>query len=660
MRTDSGDLWPTEGESYDTKTKIYTNNAIDNFLDNQNKTILIAPKGMGKTLLLKKKRSRVDQTERGIHVIPADTELDYIRLPHTFSRDFSESLKDLVFWKIIWEIAIGTSILLNAAQTDAAEDFFDAHKSRYPELVQDIIAQWLRGSSVRAQVKPSTIVSSFLIEKSAVYHEFQRRSLFQLYQTLTAEIRNGVYVFIDSFDQELRQMSMRKFGYVDANVWRNGQLGLVKAAWDINRGNPHVKVYTSARQEAWAKFEDEDRQVIFGHVLQLAYSATELRGISDVLFREYEAKGTLEDYLGFETIENKGQREDVFNYLIRHSLGRPRGIAVIGGSLHGKFSGNGNGEDKMREFRRIVNESAPEDLIGNYLNGEMRPFLTDLQNDERVDFIWRNLPSNILNMDDLKRIRKRFAKAFDLPEDQTHPFCELLNLGLLGYVEQDVDGKRRQVFRSSTRFSWAQGRILPGDVTYVVHPALTHVIRMQNANFTTNDTIITGHDIEWPEAYVEAEAGHHANIFISYATRNATLVGRCVSRLADHFDANGFAHKLWMDKFKIRAGEGFQAALEKGLRESDVVLLFYTKEAEASGWVEREWRQAELQEVARGGVKLIPVTNDPGISSRQEGFLGQKQFHLIKTTSRNGPGAFDDSMIKLGDDIRKHIADLRA
>ena len=66
---------------------------------------------------------------------------------------------------------------------------------------------------------------------------------------------------------------------------------------------------------------------------------------------------------------------------------------------------------------------------------------------------------------------------------------------------------------------------------------------------------------------------------------------------------------------------------------------------------------AKTEEMRNGNVKLVPITNDPKIAGQQDGFLGEKHFHLIASNKKTfGAGAFETSIAKLAEDL---VANLR-
>lgn len=66
------------GEAY--KEIAFRNRRIDHFLDTHDRFLIVASKGMGKTLLLRLKRDRVYRENKSFILIPKDSQSDYVDL----------------------------------------------------------------------------------------------------------------------------------------------------------------------------------------------------------------------------------------------------------------------------------------------------------------------------------------------------------------------------------------------------------------------------------------------------------------------------------------------------------------------------------------------------------------------------------------------------
>jgi hypothetical protein len=75
------------------------------------------------------------------------------------------------------------------------------------------------------------------------------------------------------------------------------------------------------------------------------------------------------------------------------------------------------------------------------------------------------------------------------------------------------------------------------------------------------------------------------NIFMSYSRRELGFVDQLVDKLEDQ------GYGVWLDYRVLIPGSPWDAQIEKGIKESDTILLVVSKASLASEYVELEWRQ---------------------------------------------------------------------
>lgn len=640
--------WATLGERFDITGKIFENRAIHEFVETDHFICVVAPKGMGKTVLLRKKRDFLEREGAGKLIIPGEKHVDFVQRPPSFEKSFSARFPDILFWKGLWESALFASIALNAPYDPRIATVLGDFADAMPRMLKAFVATYLDKKRPVRQAVPSTIVSEFLTGTYAAFEKFQRRAALELETAVIHNVRQSVHVLIDSFDQTLLEMCQLAHDRLDTDTWCAGQLGLLKAAWHINRHNPHIKIVCSVRSEAYANFRDDDRQAMHSAVLTLAYQRGELRRLVDVLVSQYENAETLDDFLGFS--EGPGG-EAPFDYMLRHTMARPRGLSVVGSMLHRSVGEALDPDERREQFARIVAEESPRDIVDQYLMAEMRHFLNFLDTQEKVEFIWRNLPANILSPRDLARITHRFAKRFGYEPESCQPFGELYNIGLLGHVAAGADaGRHQQRFRKTNDFSWNGEGCLPRSNHYLVHPALTHTIRAFNPQYRTHGKIRVGQDLDWGAAEEAVVDEDRISIFVSYSSRDGKLVSGVMAALEKQFDRSGVRHRFWRDVWRIKGGEDFQEGIEYGLKESDVLLLFYTRQSAQSRWVEREWRISLQREVERRDICVVPVTTLPP-SHEMPPFLALKHLRRLPTSAAKTKPALKSFVTRLADDI---------
>lgn len=109
--------WNTDAQLADTIDEKFlaTNPQIDRFLSEgaHGKFLLVAAKGMGKTLLLRHKRKQLEQSHKDYFLIPRNSTADYVNLPSSPSKGIIDLMQAKAFWQDIWTLSIAISVLLN-------------------------------------------------------------------------------------------------------------------------------------------------------------------------------------------------------------------------------------------------------------------------------------------------------------------------------------------------------------------------------------------------------------------------------------------------------------------------------------------------------------------------------------------------------------------
>lgn len=67
---------------------------------------------------------------------------------------------------------------------------------------------------------------------------------------------------------------------------------------------------------------------------------------------------------------------------------------------------------------------------------------------------------------------------------------------------------------------------------------------------------------------------------------------------------------VWYDEWEIGPGASILAGMEKGLTDSNMLLLLWSRHAAASNWVDTELRAFLRRRVEDGGLRVVPVMLD--------------------------------------------------
>ena len=470
---------------------------IDSFLspDRDDKFIVIGTKGFGKTLLLKAKRILYQQDRRAV-CLPTGSLLDKPIGDKIFG---SEALAFFAAsplpWSKLWLTAIAVATLKYVGQTGGLRVG--------PKLAALIADGHLR-----------SVVDHFVRLLDFTPSELQRCAsetdgrLVPLLRTITSPVA----IFIDGIDEyfnkhiEGAKATPSVTGQLSPDVWYFAQLGLVEVAYQLRRINHHLKVFAAVRKEAYSRLPQTTvmAQQYRGSAVDIVYSTESLREIfvnnirlekSDRLVRSERKVDPVEAFLGRSKVVHTYTREeeDVFEYVFRHTLLRPRDLMTIGERLSALRPEERGQEHRLKE---VVNQAAAE-IAYEYL-AEISPYLGDLD----LERFLRRLPGHVLTREEVEALFHEHNGESGGFEER-HVFCALYRVGLLGYVHHDwVRGEWVQRFLRPGEGTLAPDGVLPRSTDYLVHPALSDVIGRFNPSYLARIERVTivGYGRPWREA----------------------------------------------------------------------------------------------------------------------------------------------------------------
>jgi class 3 adenylate cyclase len=470
---------------------------IDSFLtpDRDDKFIVIATKGFGKTLLLKAKRI-LYQRESRPGCLPSGNLLDKPIGDKIFSREaLAFFAASPLPWSKLWLTAIAVAALKHVGAVDDLKV-----SPRLAGLIDDD--------------RLHSVIDHFVRLLDFTPSELQRCATDtdgHLVPRLRA-MKAPLAIFIDGVDEyfnkhvEVLDVSPSVTGELSPNVWYFAQLGLVEVAYQLRRINHHLKVFAAIRKEAYARLPERTAmsQQYRGSAVDIAYSPESLREIfinnirllkADRMVRpERWRTDPLQAFLGRTHVTHTYTREDedAFDYVCRHTLLRPRDLMTIGERL-----GALRPEERRSEYRlkEEVNLAATE-IAYEYL-AEIAPHLGHLE----LERFLHRLPGHILTRDEVELLfAEHNAEAGGA--DPQHVFCALYRVGLLGYVHHDrVRGEAVQRFLRPGEATLEPDGVLPRATHYLVHPVLSDVIGRANPAYLQRiDRVnIVGYGRPWRE-----------------------------------------------------------------------------------------------------------------------------------------------------------------
>ena len=463
---------------------------IEAFLaaDRDDKFIVIGTKGFGKTLLLKAKRI-LYQREGQATCLPSGNLLDKPIGDKIFGREaIAFFAASPLPWSKVWLCAVALAALKQAGQAGGLKV-----NTRLASLVAD------------AQLH--SVIDHFVRLLDFTPGDLQRIAtdtdghLVPRLRTLNKPLA----IFVDGIDEyfnkhvEETPVNPSVTGELSPDVWYFAQLGLVEVAYQLRRINHRLKVFAAIRKEAYARLPQRTAmsQQYRGSAVDIVYQPESLREIfvnnvrlvkADRMVLPARARtNPLVAFLGRTSVVDTYTREeeDVFEYLCRHTLLRPRDLMTIGDRLVALRPDARRHEHLMME----AVQHAAREIAHEYL-AEIAPYIGDLA----LERLFQALPGPILARAEVD------ALGGGDGDNGAVALQALYRVGLLGYVQHDlVRGEWRQRFLRPGDATLGPGGVLPPATHYLVHTVLWGVLGPQNPAFLQRlDRLnIVGYDRPW-------------------------------------------------------------------------------------------------------------------------------------------------------------------
>ncbi len=466
---------------------LHPTRSIQRFLEPDSPMmIVVAPKGFGKTLLLKAKR--LSLTDPSLTILPSGQSL--LDKPGgspspPSGKEYADTRDNPAYWKNLWIISIAITIL--------------KHQDIHPKSLSALIERIFLEEKLKS---PCDIFDALL---SASYPEYTK-AIASHRDKLQPEIRsvhNSICVFIDNIDESYEdmlrtyrtQVGLNMFGGAKEAYWYLSQLGLALASRELSELNSHLRIYASIRSEVKQRSITKSS---FGiqlksRSLEIAYTDGDLKSIieKNILAEDKSnlfanTHSIIESFVGKDNLKifhpKTGDEEDFIDFWIRHSLRRPRDIVSIGKHI----SDLSPVERNLRSLRQAVRDSSRE--VANAYMAEMAPHLAGFD----PAILMGLIKSNTLSQTDVVAISKDYADAYKRRHDASvethtaHVFCALYKIGLLGTVRQNGDSELVQEFVQSGSLSLDEVNILPDADLYLIHPILDDLIAAQSTKYFSN------------------------------------------------------------------------------------------------------------------------------------------------------------------------------
>lgn len=479
---------------------VFGTKAVDQFVRNNQHYFICANKGLGKTLLLRYKRFQTQTVQTaegyqpdttGLVLIPEDRPyLDQLSDVPTISLEKEQNfLADLRNSRRLWSFALRLSCVSHCKYV------LDKVPKSFQKSLPKNLLEWITST----HVAPTQVYKHLLSLPYGELHkllDIAENALDALYRA----VQNGVRIFIDRVDESTSDLARQ--------AWINMQAGCIEASWACMNANNHVKIYASIREEAYVNYESVTKPNLHSAVITIRYTKDELRRMLDSLAGIYEGAHDFYEFIGFKDVKNShaGIVEDSFNYLHRHTLGRPRDLVIVCAEL--SLQGMAGQEQRFRETVKQVGS----DLVSSSLFSEMSVFLECLRDAKSRQRFFHKIPYNVLSRNELVEISSAFNEIDPSMYGEldtsgnifSHPFCELWSCGLLGVVQRDnpFDAPTQ---RFKQRYDRAENcsHALPSADYYLIHPSLQTIIHLSRdgLGYGVFRGIVVGHGNDWLPHY---------------------------------------------------------------------------------------------------------------------------------------------------------------
>lgn len=483
--------------------RIVRNYAVREFLENDNKCYVIGMKGSGKTLLLLKKAIEKREENQSVLIIPKDSNnpVDRLMADENVGKKLWHKTKGSnnrhLIWAVVWKNAIMKAIIYNHCDVSGEIvnkydiDVYDENYENYINVLRIKLKNRLRNLFGDPPYfdKKSVFnfyfdVVTFLEDSSISEHDKIVREN-EMMRTMLRDLTLPVYIYIDNLDNYYEQQP---------ELWLESMFGLFRVIREIRLDFRHIHVYTSFRKDVYNRFQTEQLLQYNDFISFLDYSREELfqmfaQGIQS-LNRSHLIEPFLKDsnpwraFFGEDIVNNfhnaiVSEKEDIRQYIFRHSLWRPRDMIVIGNKILEE-----KGDKQMSaDIVRGGVENAAKEIQKQYLD-EISPMLPPSV--DLASLISEFMPNNILTSNDLKSVCMKYNNSRgDQCNDDCrrcnffHPGCMLYSMGLIGYVDKSTKtGKYIQKFlRPGEMDGKDQIEKIPKVDYYVLHPILNNLLR---------------------------------------------------------------------------------------------------------------------------------------------------------------------------------------
>jgi hypothetical protein len=486
---------------------------ISEFLRRDSIFCLVAPKGMGKTLVLQRKSQLIRESANNALFFPQFELIEkFDRLGVDFSEGTLAQFSTPGMWKTLWATAIATTVIYRshlslpnayAKALGVTEQLSEPPDLRAPRTVESFLLQLLNERYVvykdiyPVTLKPllGTLDQNAYVFLDSIDEAFEKHAGYALrsYERVRGKSTMVFSSFNERQEAELESdedesdfdQGAHQGGALSEKVWISAQLGLLAAQRDLHNASRRVRVYSGLRKEAI----DASRSSLSMQETELYRELSCTKVLAEQIFEANiarmhpsrlvapDADSLIERFFGYSRIEHRDildrqglpVLEPIFDYLYRHTFGRPREIVMLGSKLV-------SSDRKQTTLRKIVEETGYQ--FYKFYKQEMIPFW-----DGRYNALLKTLHTNVVSE------RSAFSSFNRLRVEApslSHPFSKFINRGLIGFVRRENGGVAKIAFKPPGGYRTSPFN-LGRSSHYFVHPCLQLAVARLNNEFCADN-----------------------------------------------------------------------------------------------------------------------------------------------------------------------------
>ncbi|HEV7736647.1 MAG TPA: hypothetical protein VGO47_04650, partial [Chlamydiales bacterium] len=289
------------------------------------------------------------------------------------------------------------------------------------------------------------------------------------------------------------------------DVWINAQLGMMKIARDICQRHKHIKIFVSIRSEAFNNLEAQTSLQYQNISSILTYTKTQIQEIfeQNIAITEKQklaradAVDSIERFVGFSKMDHRfvrdngrPRKEETFDFIYRHTFGRPREIVLMGSKIEEISPRERNRDNEA--VREVVN-SVGGDVLLQQLKREIIPYFES----EVFNKFCELVGSNVISTEQAKIISAEISDGMGFQGDV---FSYLYSIGLVGTTEWNFRRNQfAQKFLPVGHYSLSANIPPKASKYFVIHSAVDKTLRDIHGRHFYNDNNIIGNELVFHE-----------------------------------------------------------------------------------------------------------------------------------------------------------------